>query len=300
MAASSFELGPFRHYERSVTVTPSATVVMRSVRSSTPNWPFRTSAGCSAASSGGPSPASAPKAGAPWWAPPDRLDAEASTTLAALAILSAVIGYATILLSQTITFAAEQFGAGKPAQGVALAAIRFDLLLSFPLVAMTDRRGRGRAADGNGVACVVTALGALTPSLPTLDRDAGAGARAAHRGRGDRRIISAEEMPAGARAYAVGLLTMAGAGGGGLAVLLLPLADTGAGGWRILFAIALLGLLPLAHLRKYLPESRRFRVPHAESEHGRPRSPAVVARHLGATARRVLHAGELVRQRVPP
>jgi predicted MFS family arabinose efflux permease len=57
---------------------------------------------------------------------------------------------------------------------------------------------------------------------------------------------------------------MAGALGGGLCVLLLPLADIGQGGWRALFVIALVGLLPLRSIGRHLPESRRFRVPHAD------------------------------------
>lgn len=271
-----FELdeGPFTHYQRRVTVTPRGDgrhlvrqVIDADLAIPYFGWLFR------GPYRGALARLEPDEGRAPWWAPPDRLDAEAATTLAALAVLSMVLGYATILLSQTITFAADQFGADKAAQGIGLAAIRFDLLLSFPLVALTDRRGRrGVLLTATAAACVVTALGALTTSLPTL-----IATQVPARGLLTATavivtIMAAEEMPAGARAYAVGLLTMAGAGGGGLAVLLLPVADTGDGGWRILFAIALFGLLPVAHLRRYLPESRRFRAPHARARltgHGR-------------------------------
>jgi hypothetical protein len=167
---------------------------------------------------------------APWWAPPDRLDTEAAVTLAALALLAAVLGYATILLSQTITFAADEFHAGTTAQGVALAAVRFDVLLSFPLVALTDRRGRRRLLlVAAAAASVVTALGALAPSLPALIVTQVPARGLLTASAVIVTIMLAEEMPAGARAYAVSIVAMAGALGGGLCVLLLPLADIGHG-----------------------------------------------------------------------
>lgn len=259
--------GPYRAYRRRVTVTPAENG-RHHVRQEVdldlaiPYWgwlfgrAFARRLGRLGTDTGAP----------PWWAPPDRLDPEAATTLAALAVLSMVIGYSTILLSQTITFAAEEFGAGKTAQGVALAAVRFDILLSFPLVALTDRRGRRRILlVATAVACVVTALGAATPSLPAFIATQVPARGLLTAAAVIVSIMAAEEMPAGARAYAVSLLAMAGALGGGLSVVLLPLADTGSGGWRLLFAVALVGLLPLRHLARHIPESRRFRAPHAET-----------------------------------
>jgi MFS family permease len=267
--------GPFHAYRRCVTVTPAADgrhhvhqVVEGDL--AIPYWGwlfrgvFRRSLGRLGAGASGQ---------LPWWAPPDRLDARAAVALASLALLSAVLGYATILLTQTITFAADQFGATKAAQGVALASVRFDVLLSFPLVALTDRRGRRAVLlFTTALACVITAVGAVAPSLVLLivtQVPARGMLTAAAVIVG---IMVAEEMPAGGRAYALSLITMATVFGAGFCVVLLPVADIGLGGWRILFGLSLLGLLPMRSLARHLTESRRFRTPHPDAEfkgHGR-------------------------------
>ena len=213
-----------------------------------------------------------PPSGVPWWAPPDRLDARAATTLAALCGLSLVVGYLGTVLTQTITFAADEFGAGKGAQGVALAAVRADVAVALVLVAMADRRGRRRVLLlATTVGCVLTATGALAPSLWFL-----AGSQVATRGFVTAAAIvltvaAAEEMPKGSRAYAVSLLAMSGALGAGMCVLLLRVADV-TGGWRVLFALSLLGLPVVAAVGRHLPESRRFQAPHRQAGmagHGR-------------------------------
>ena len=210
--------------------------------------------------------------GAPWWAPPDRLDPRSAGTLAALCALSVVVGYLGTVLTQTITFAADEFGAGKGAQGVALAAVRADVVVALVLVAMADKRGRRRVLlVSSTVGCVLTATGALAPSLWFL-----AGSQVATRGFVTAAAIVltvavAEEMPKGSRAYAVSLLAMAGALGAGMCVLLLRLADA-AGGWRVLFALSLLGLPIVLAVARRLPESRRFVAPHGQvgmAGHGR-------------------------------
>jgi len=84
-------------------------------------------------------------------------------------------------------------------------------------------------------------------------------------------IVVAEEMPKGARAYATSLISMATALGGGVCVMLLPVADASTGGWRVLFALGIVGLLPLRSIANALPETKRFRVPHPDvdlSGHG--------------------------------
>jgi predicted MFS family arabinose efflux permease len=85
-------------------------------------------------------------------------------------------------------------------------------------------------------------------------------------------IVAAEEMPSGSRAFAVTLLSAAGALGAGLCLVALPLADTGEGGWRLVMVASVL-LLPLVHLvARHLPESRRYDATHADvgmAGHGR-------------------------------
>ena len=214
----------------------------------------------------------APRRGVPWWAPPDRLDPRAAQTLAALCALSIVVGYLGTVLTQTITFAADEFGAGKGAQGIALAVVRADVAVALVLVSLADRRGRRRVLLlSSTVGCVLTATGALAPSLAFL-----AASQVATRGFVTAAAIvltvaAAEEMPKGSRAYAVSLLAMTAALGAGLCVMLLRLADV-AGGWRLLFAFALLGLPAVRSVATRLSESRRFEAPHEKAGlagHGR-------------------------------
>ena len=62
--------------------------------------------------------------GVPWWAPPERLDARAATALGVLAAVALIVGYLNTLLTQTIAFAADEFGSSDRAQGVSLAIVR--------------------------------------------------------------------------------------------------------------------------------------------------------------------------------
>jgi hypothetical protein len=110
-----------------------------------------------------------PGGDAPWWAPPARLDARASTVLALLCTVSMVCGYLGTVITQTITFAADEFGNDKGDQGAALAAVRVGVLLSMAILALADRRGRRALTSwGTIAACVCTVLGAASVDLWTL------------------------------------------------------------------------------------------------------------------------------------
>ena len=210
----------------------------------------------------------------PWWGPPERLDHRGARSLDALCALSLVVGYLGTLLTQTMTFAAEEFGAGTAAQANALTAVRADVVVSVGLVALADRRGRRQLLVLTAAAgCILTAAGALAPSLAWL-----AGSQVVARGFVTAAVIvlsvvAAEEMPSGSRAYAVSLLALSGGLGAGVAAVgLLPLADLAPWSWRLLFAVAVLGLLLVRMVGRRLPESRRFAAPHAAAPmtgHGR-------------------------------
>lgn len=204
-----------------------------------------------------------PKDKMPLWAPPQRPDARALTALMLLATLALVIGYHGTLLGQTMTFAADEFGADTATQGVVLAVARIGGLLAILLAALADRRGRRRMMMVSLFGCIgVTALGALTPNLAGL-----AATQSINRGTWAASlallgVFVAEEMPAGARAYTLGLLTMCVGLGAGIALALLPLADVSTESWRLLYA-APLAMLPMVwHCGRRLPESRRYARPH--------------------------------------
>ena len=215
-----------------------------------------------------------PSEAPPWWSPPDRLDVQAARALGCLCALSLVLGYLGTLLTQTMTFAAEEFGADRSAQGVALAFVRADVVLALVLVARADRRGRRRALLGaTAGGCALTAMGALAPSLPALVASQVVARGFVTAGVVVVAIAAAEEMPAGSRAHAVSLLSLsAGLGAGLAAVVLLPIAGLGEPAWRLLFAAAVAGLPLVASVARRIPETRRFAAPHARTPvagHGR-------------------------------
>jgi MFS family permease len=209
----------------------------------------------------------------PWWAPPDPLDQRATRSLATLAALTAVAVYPGILLTQTIEFAREEMGFAPSSQSLALAVVRGDVVIALVMVWLADRRGRREMALLSLMGgCAFTAMGALSPNVAAL-----AGTQLVARGLLTAcgvliGIMAAEEMPAGSRAYAVSILTASGALGAFVALCAFPIADVDVRGWRVVFALALLGV-PLARVvGRGLPESRRFRAPHREvsmAAHGR-------------------------------
>ena len=200
----------------------------------------------------------------PWWAPPDRLDARAAGVLGVLALASVIAGYLGTLLTQTITFAAEEFGLdGARPQGYTLAAVRVGVLGAIALVAMADRRGRRPLLLACALGgCLAAAAGALAPSLAWLGTTQLVARAFATALAVLITIVAVEEMPSGSRAYAVSVLGMAGGLGAGVCVLALPLADLGPQGWRLLYLVPLAGLPLVRSLARLLGESRRFAAPH--------------------------------------
>jgi putative MFS transporter len=194
-----------------------------------------------------------------WWLPPDWLDRRAVESIASLCALAATAAYLSVLLSQTITYAADEFGVSTAAQGVALAVVLTDIFIALGIIGIADRRGRTAAVKmGLGVAAVAAAAGGLAPNLPAL-----VGTQVVSRGflaaaSISIAVLAAEELPAGSRAYGVTLLSATGSLGVGTALVLLPLADTGGRGWRLLF-LAALAIVPMVRaVARRLPESRRF------------------------------------------
>ncbi len=197
--------------------------------------------------------------GQPWWAPPQRLDARQVDALARLVMLAICSGYIGTLLSQLMTFAGREFGAGPAAQGTAQAATRIGILVALAASTLADRLGRRRVLLVTLVgACVASSLTAAATGLVTfaaiqvLARGLTTGADVV------RAVALAEEMPAGARAYAISLSAMCAGLGAGVVVWMLPLADIDPRSWRLVFALSLL-FAPLAwRAGRGLRESRRF------------------------------------------
>ncbi len=265
----AFELagGPFDHYRRELRLEPGAVVETFTYGIAAPVWgilfrhpvartlrrrPERT----------------------PWWAPPARLDARASSVLALLCTVSLVCGYLGTVITQTITFAADEFGNDKGDQGVALASVRVGVFVSMSILAAADRRGRRALTSwGTMAACGFTVLGGFSVDLWTL----GASQTIA---RGITTavallvtIVAAEELPAGARAYGLSVLTLTAGLGAGMAVWVLPVADLDVRAWRIVYLLPALAVPLLLHVVRRLPETHRFAVanpgPRAPMPRGR-------------------------------
>ncbi len=212
-----------------------------------------------------PGPGSAPGA-QPWWAPPDRLDAQQVLVLGLLAAASLTSSFVNTLFTQTVNFAADEFGIGNSAQGNAGTIVRFGIVLVAPLALIADRVGRRRIIVATAcVAPVLAALGALAPNFAvltisqTVARPVGLALDLLIA------VMAAEVMPRNSRAYAVSLTAMAGGLGAGICVMSLRLADLGTSAWRLVYVVALIWLLVGIDLARRLPETARFAAHQAAS-----------------------------------
>ncbi|GJM39100.1 MAG: hypothetical protein DHS20C19_24670 [Acidimicrobiales bacterium] len=194
-----------------------------------------------------------------WWAPPDRLDARAAMVLGLLAAVQIVDGYLGTVLTQTLTFATDEFGQGNDAQGWVLGVVRAGVLFSLVAVSLADRRGRRAMLIAVGVtSCLFTFLGGLAPNIWALG-----GTQLIARGLSTGlgiliAIIAVEEMPARSRAWAASVLVLSAGLGSGMAVWVLPVADLDEQGWRAIYLLAGFGVFLVLWVGRRLPETRRF------------------------------------------
>jgi len=194
-----------------------------------------------------------------WWAPPDRLDARAATVLGLLCAVQIVDGYLGTVLTQTLTFAADEFHRDNTAQGFVLGGVRAGVLIALVTVSIADRRGRKSLLIAAGIgSCIFTFLGGLSTGLWMLG-----GTQLVARGMSTALgilivIVAAEEMPARSRAWAASVLVLSAGLGSGMAVWILPVADLDVRGWRVIYLMAILGILVIRSVGKRLPESSRF------------------------------------------
>jgi len=179
--------------------------------------------------------------------------------MALLGCVQVVDGYLGTVISQTVTFAADEFGRGDTAQGVTLAVVRLGVLVSLGVVMLADRQGRRKLLlNAASAAIICTALGSIAPNLWFLGGSQ-LFARGLTTGLGILiGVYAAEELPKGSRAYGLSLLALAAALGAGVAVWILPVADLHEGGWRLLYLVPILSLPGLVFVGRRLPETRRY------------------------------------------
>ncbi len=262
-----FELadGPFTHYRRTVTVhesdqTPTSTAPIPTATEQVDYqlaiplwWPYLWLLFRQALKS----PDRQPRRR--WWWPQEVVTAETARLIAVAGTIGTMAGYMGVIIGQTITFAARDFGAADDAQANTLAAVRVGVLLSFVFLRYADRIGRRPLMIWLAAGAIVfTAMGALAPSLMVLGVS-----QAIARGLTTGLITvvglaATEEVPASSRAMAIAFVTMTTGFGAALVVWTLPLADLVVGGWRLIFVFPLAYLPLLWWLSRQLPETRRY------------------------------------------
>lgn len=253
--------GAFSSYERQVVDTGEVLRETTSYRLDIPwfrwlfAWPVRRALGSGRATT-------APGV-QPWWAPPDRLDPRQAMLLGLLAAASMSSAFTNTLFTQTVNYAAKDFGIGKFGQGIGGVVVRAGIVFALPIAFMADRVGRRRMIIlAAWLAPTISSLGALAPNFPML-----VGTQALGRPMGLAldlliAVAAAEEMPRNSRAYALSVLAMASGLGAGIAVMGLPLADLGRSGWRLVYVLALIWLVVAFDMKRRVPETLRFQRPH--------------------------------------
>jgi MFS family permease len=219
----------------------------------------------------------------PTWAlPSDTLTLRQRHIVLLMALASMSAAFTNTLFTQTVAYAADEFGVATSGQGIGAAVVRWGILICLPLVVLADRRGRRpMVLTVAWIAPVVCALGAIAPSFPFL-----VATQAIGRPLGLTldiliAVIAIEEMPKNSRAFATGVLAMCSGFGAGIAVAALPLADLGERSWRLVYLITLVWLIVAIALTKWLPESQRFEKQHTSFSARHLRSLPALRRNLG-------------------
>jgi MFS family permease len=194
-----------------------------------------------------------------WAKPSDIFTPRQRRVLILVGLASMASAFNNTLFTQTVAYAADEFGVSNAGQGLGAAIVRFGIIICLPLVALADRRGRRPLMVAMAwTAPTVSALGAIAPSFPFL-----VGTQMVGRPLGLTldiliAVFAIEEMPRNSRAYATGLLAVLSGAGAGVAVASLPLADLGTSAWRLVYLVSLIWVVVAVALMRWLPESIRF------------------------------------------
>ena len=216
-----------------------------------------------------------------WWMPSQRLDERSGYVLGVLCLMSLVTGYLGVLLSQTLTFVADEFNADKGTQGIVLSAVRLGIPLAFGVTFLADRLGRQPLLRFGLVgAYLVTAITAASVGIWMFGISQGAARGLVTASALLIGIIAAEEMPAGARAYAASILSMCAGLGAGVMVCFIWMADLSLTAWRFLYLIPLLAAPGLVWMLRALPETRRYEIASPTASDASPSNPDMMHRLL--------------------
>ena len=180
-------------------------------------------------------------------------------TLALLALASIPFAFVNTLFTQTVSFAADEFGRSDSDIGFGAAVVRWGVIVVPPIALLADRAGRRTVLVATAWAApILAALGAVAPSYEWLVASQVIARPLALVMNVMILVMLAEEMSRESRAKSVGYVAIASSVGSGAAVVALPLADVFESGWRLLYALSL-AWLPVAFvLQRQLRETGRF------------------------------------------
>jgi len=195
----------------------------------------------------------------PVWLARDAITSRQAATIATIAMTLVLAGFGGGLFTQTVDFVAKSFHATDADLGVALALTRIGTLVGIAGAALADRRGRRRImlVSVAGV-CTASALTALAPNLAAFTV-----IQVFVRGFVQLAtvvgfIAITEEAPEASRAFLLAIGGMAAGAGFAIGAAMLPVAEIRPGAWRLMFAVAGLGLLALPGLARRLHETGRY------------------------------------------
>lgn len=176
-----------------------------------------------------------------------------------LAIASIPFAYVNTLFTQTVSFAADDFGRSDADIGLGAAIIRWGVVIVPPIALLADRLGRRTVLLAAAWAAPLTAaLGAAAPSYEWLVASQAVARPLALVINVMILVVLTEEVSSETRARSLAYVAIASSVGSGVAVAALPLADVAAGSWRLLYVFSL-AWLPVAYvLQRTLRETARF------------------------------------------
>ena len=176
-----------------------------------------------------------------------------------LALASIPFAFVNTLFTQTVSFAADDFGRTDSAIGVGAVITRWGVIIVPPIALFADRIGRRTMLVAAAWAAPLSAAsGAVAPNFEWLVVSQSLARPLALVINVLILVILTEEMSRETRARSVGLVAIASSVGAGVAVAALPLADTSDAGWRWLYLLSLIWLPVAFVLQRQLRETQRF------------------------------------------
>jgi MFS family permease len=202
----------------------------------------------------------------PWWLPPFLLGRVPNGVTPGVVRLLGFVSFAlffehydTSLLGNALKYIVVDLGIAERDLGFFQMLIRLGALPAFFIIPFVDRLGRRRlflaSLIGMSVGTMLTAFSADAVQFVAcqmLTRTFVLTASAVSI------VIVAEELPAHARGWGIGILAAVSASGHGLGAALFGLIESLPWGWRSLYAVGILPLLLLPLFRRGIQETARF------------------------------------------